>query len=154
MFLDLDVKQTEGVETTLHVALDLVVEAVGPPRVLEEGDRDGLPKTIQLEAATRDRVHDRSVVDDLEADPPLLCAQHQVRVGCCTVSCRWSVFPGTEKEQKDSRDRKRSKEPKDIANNKEGDLVIDGLVEDRFDTLLDHVTVRLGDRFAVILLEP
>lgn len=66
----------------LHVTvlLDALVKAVGSPRLRKEAQRNGLAETVQLQAAATTRIHNRSVVNHLHVDIPLLRANPQIGV--------------------------------------------------------------------------
>merc|ERR1711916_176442 len=78
--LDLDVEETQSVEPPLCVRLDLLVERVRPPPLVEEHNRDREPKVVQLEPTRARRIHDRRVVDHLDLNTCLLRTHHKVRV--------------------------------------------------------------------------
>lgn len=76
--LDFDVQQAERVKAVLSVGGDLVVEAVGLPRIGPVGYRNGFAELVELESATSDGIHDRCVVHNLHFDILLLGSENQI----------------------------------------------------------------------------
>lgn len=98
----------------LIIRKDLVKKAIRLPRLRPVWYRNGFPKTVELQTATADRVHDGRVVDNLEGDPLFLGPQHQICV------------------------RRRAE---GVAHDKEGDVFILRVVEDIVCALLHQITV-------------
>ena len=124
LFFDFDVQQDEGVHPEIRVFAHPVVEAVRPPRVGEEDERDGLAKVVQLQAARADRVHDGRVVYDPRRNAERTGAEEDVGV------------------------RRRAK---GVADDEESDILIVRISQDLVALRLDHVAVRKDERLAVKL---
>ena len=82
LFLDFDIQQDERVHPEVRILTDAIVEAVWPPSVGEEDERDGLAKVVQLQTARADRVHDGRVVYDTRRDAERTGAEEDIGVRC------------------------------------------------------------------------
>lgn len=108
----------------VRVLAHAVVEAVRPPRVGEEDERDGLAEVVQLQTARANRVHDGRVVYDPRRNAERAGAEEDVGV------CRRA---------------------KGVANHEESNILIVGISQDLVALRLDHVAVRKEERLAVQL---
>lgn len=124
LFLDFDVQQDERVHPKVRVLAHAVVEAVRPPRVGEEDERDGLAEVVQLQTARADRVHDGRVMYDARRDAERTGAEEDVGV------------------------RRRAK---GVADDEEGDVPSVRISQDLVTLRLDHVSISEDERFAVQL---
>ena len=124
LFFDFNVQEDERVHAKVRILAHAVVEAVGPPRVGEEDERDGLAEVVQLQPARADRVHDGRVVYDARRDAERAGAEEDVGVCCCA---------------------------KGVADDEEGDVPRVRVSQDLVTLGLDHFTVSEDERFAVQL---
>jgi hypothetical protein len=80
LLFDFYIQQDERVHPEVRILTHAVVEAVRPPRVGEEDERDCLAKVVQLQTASADRVHDGCIVYDARRDTESASAEEDVGV--------------------------------------------------------------------------
>jgi hypothetical protein len=117
LLLDFYIQQDERVHPKVRILAHAVVEAVRPPRVGEEDERDCLAKVVQLQTACADRVHD----------------------GCIVYDARWNAESASAEEDVGVRRRAEG-----IADDEEGNVLGVRVSQDFVTLGLDHVTIR-GD---------
>lgn len=109
----------------LKISHNLLEKTLRPPSIHPIRYRDGLPKTVQLQPATADRIHNGRIVDHLKGNLFLSRPQNEIGVRCCTER---------------------------IADDQQCHVISCSVVQDVIGELFDEIAVGYEELFAIELL--